>query len=174
MLGLQDNIIREKKITLATSERMQCLCFSLNMCVFFLQGSSEAQPVLQKEKAPAHTAPPTGAVHLPHQLQRHPAGVPARRPTMPAPGCVQSEREPRDGKGKKNKTTFKDSVNLKALLQPWFVLHISNPMRQFSKEFHKSAYLALCSQPPTKTDLIVGTFPCRRCNKLTVLASYQT
>lgn len=33
---------------------------------------------------------------------------------MPTPGCVQSEREPRDGKGK----MLKDGVELDALLQP--------------------------------------------------------
>lgn len=66
---------------------------------FFFQGSSEAQPVLQEEEAPALTAPPAGALHLPHQLQWHPAGVPAPCPTMPAASRVQSEREPRDGKG---------------------------------------------------------------------------
>lgn len=100
MLGKEDNIIREEKNTLPMLELMQWLCFSLKTFVFYFQGSPEAQPVLQEEKAPAHTAPPTGAIYLPHQLQRHPAGVPTRRPAMPAPGRVQSEREPRDGKGK--------------------------------------------------------------------------
>ncbi len=84
---------------------MECLfsylSFSLKAFFFFLlQGSSEAEPVLQEEEAPALTAPPTGALHLPHQLQWHPAGLAAPCPAMPAPGCVQSERKPRDGKGK--------------------------------------------------------------------------
>lgn len=75
--------------------------FSFNLKVFFFpfQGSSEAEPVLQAEEAPALAAPPTGALHLPHQLQRHPAGFAAPCPAMPAPSRVQSEREPRDGKG---------------------------------------------------------------------------
>lgn len=75
--------------------------FSFNLKVFFFpfQGSSEAEPVLQAEEAPALAAPPTGALHLPHQLQRHPAGLAAPCPAMPAPSRVQSEREPRDGKG---------------------------------------------------------------------------
>lgn len=70
-------------------------------CVSVFQGSSEAEPVLKTEEAPAVSAPPTGALHLPHQLQRDPAGVPAPGPAMPAPSCVQSERESRDGKGER-------------------------------------------------------------------------
>lgn len=76
--------------------------FSFNLKVFFLflfQGSSEAESVLQAEEAPALSPPPAGALHLPHQLQRHPAGLAAPRPAMPAPSRVQSEREPWDGKG---------------------------------------------------------------------------
>ncbi|TKS86438.1 Kinesin-like protein KIF26A [Collichthys lucidus] len=53
----------------------------------------------KRKKHQALTAPPTGALHLPHQLQWHPAGLAAPCPAMPAPSCVQSEREPRDGKG---------------------------------------------------------------------------
>lgn len=81
--------------------------FSFNLRAFalFFQGSSEAQPVLQEEEASALTAPPTGALHLPHQLQWHPAGVPAPDATMPAPSRVQSEREPRDGKGENRPTS---------------------------------------------------------------------
>lgn len=77
--------------------------FSLNLQAFcfspVFQGGSEAEPVLQAEEAPALTAPPTGTLHLSHQLQRHPAGLAAPRPTMPAPSRVQSEREPGDRKG---------------------------------------------------------------------------
>lgn len=99
---LEENVSRGRPI---------CLCRNFTDCwfskfgsnlkafAFLFQGSSEAQPVLQEEEAPALAAPPTGALHLPHQLQWHPAGVPAPCPTMPAASRVQSEREPRDGKG---------------------------------------------------------------------------
>lgn len=80
------------------------------MFFFFpFQGSSEAEPLLQAEEAPALTAPPTGALHLPHQLQWHPAGLAASCPAMPAPSCVQSEREPRDGKGENRPVHTTDS-----------------------------------------------------------------
>lgn len=88
---------------------MGWLCFCLKTFVFCFQGSTEAQPVLQEEKAPALTAPPTGAVYLPHQLQRHPAGVSAPCSAMPAPSRVQSKREPRDGQGK-NRPVCRKSV----------------------------------------------------------------
>lgn len=113
-LGYKTSLVGEKNNNTETmSELMQC--FILKLRVFHLQGSSEAQPVLQEEKGPARAASPTGAVHLPHQLQRHPAGVPARHPAMPAPGCVQSEREPRDGKGKMHGVHRKDL---------WLVFHL--------------------------------------------------
>lgn len=70
-----------------------------------MQGSSEAEPVLQTEEAAAFPAPPTGAVHLPHQLQWHSAGFAPCCPTMPAPRRVQSERESRDGQGERDITT---------------------------------------------------------------------
>lgn len=75
----------------------------LNSCVCSSQGSSEAEPLVQAEEAPASlpAAPwSPGALHLPHQLLRHPAALATPRPTMPAPRCLKGQGEPWDGKSK--------------------------------------------------------------------------
>lgn len=54
------------------------------------------------------------------------------------------------GKVRRTHLPLKHGVNLKALLQPWFVAR----QRPIPKELDKTTYLALCSQNPAKTDLI--------------------
>ncbi|CDQ56203.1 unnamed protein product [Oncorhynchus mykiss] len=72
-------------------------------CVCSSQGSSEAEPLVQAEEAPASlpAAPwSPGALHLPHQLQRHPAALATPRPPCLLRAVSKVKENPGMGKVK--------------------------------------------------------------------------